>query len=484
MLKFNLKKTTKNRNLRIEQFDIVKPSNSFLLYLILSLFLFYFLLFMLSNKTSPEINLVFSSVTGILTVYFLSYFGLKKILGNKAIKILVVAFIVRLVVGIVHYVMFIQPDYFINPLTLNYYPDYDYNHNQLIYISNIWHQYGFLSPMPDTYFINNKNPLILQFMALVYYFAGGFALNLAVWNSLMNSYSAAIISMITYYNTNSRKYAIIALTFAAFQPFGFISSIVWRDSTGLFIVALAAFLLINYRKNLVLGLILLPIAGFLASWHRSPYYFLIAILYYFIIKQERKLSFWIMSLMSLTIIPFIVMIYQSFTGLFLAVVDIGVTRGDSIGQTDNYLTLLKPKLIFEVPIRIIKAVIGAFPWAQFLKKVDGYEYQPLDYLTSVFSLAVYFMLFPHVVKKWKIKKEIDYSLFFGILIMILGMLAFNVHVAYIAIGFIFLVPEFATIYSKEKFIDSLLISFYFFVLLHFVFYAFRLSGKSVFGLAD
>lgn len=457
--------------------DTYKLNLKFISHIVISIITFFILLFPLGYRLPVGLSFINAVIAALITIFFLTRYNFKEWFGKKVLFILVFSFSLRLIIGLIHFLVFIQPDYFSNPENFHYLWDYDYNYSQMLIVSNTWHLHGIFSPLPEIFYSHNKNVFIQQFMGLIFYFSGDYVLNIAVWNSLMNIYTSAIIGFITYLNTKSQKMSLISLTVIAFQPWGIISSIVWRDTTGMFLVAVAVFLIIGFKDNLIFAILFLPIAAFLASWQRSPYLFVIIFLFFYIFWNEKRLTNILLILFLLT---FVFVIYNNKNNLLLQILDIGTFRGTY--QGDGYLDLLSTPILYQIPIRILKAITGPFPWLQFFQKPLGYEYQPMEYLTSVFNLSIYIMVIPYVIRKLKKSKKLDYCFFMGIMLIFLGLLAWDVHSAYISIGIPFLIPEFSRIYKRNKFIKSIFISFTLFILLHLVFGISSLRGKHTFGL--
>lgn len=211
---------------------------------------------------------VFASVIGIGVLY---HIDLRDRLLAGAGIILVTAFVARIAVGISHFLLVIDPDYFLHPTEFNYLWDYEWLHESMRYLSIHWREESFLAGLPENFRTENKNAYLIAYMALLYHFTGTYPINMAVWNTLHTLYSAVIVSDLAVMCGATRKQAVLALGLVAFEPFGFISTIMWRDSFGQTAVVLGLYLVMIYRNNIWSLVIVLPIAAFLGYCHRTPY---------------------------------------------------------------------------------------------------------------------------------------------------------------------------------------------------------------------
>ncbi|MBA4319217.1 MAG: hypothetical protein C0412_12520 [Flavobacterium sp.] len=454
----------------------------FLVSLFFSFLIFFTLTFLLNFNSSPIQSIITTSIAGVVSVLVLSKLFLTRLFGKKAQTILVSAFILRLIIGVSHFLFAIKTDYFLNPTVFNYLWDFSSIHELMSLVSQSWHIQGLFSKLPESYYLANKNPFIIQFMGLLYYFSGEFVLNISVWNSLMNTFTATIIGLLTFLNTNSRKNTLVALVIVAFQPFDIVSSIVWRDSTGLFLIALAALLVIGFKDKLGIAIILLPLSAFIASWHRSPYLFIILFLFLYVFKVEKKISIPKAIGLSFLVIPLGFVFFGGFRNVFYSVLEVGTFRGNTLSRDGTYFDLISLPVVLQLPVRLLKSILGPFPWGQFFQKVPGFEYQPVDYATSVFNLSIFIIVFSSLRKSWKIERKIDYGFLFGIMIFFLGIMAFDVHVSYVAIAVPFFIPELTKVYSKEKFLNSIYVSLAIFIILHILFYTTGMLGRGYFRI--
>ena len=117
------------------------------------------------DMVTPEDSFLFvtiASIAGIVAFYWL--YG-KKAFGRSCLTIVLLAFLLRLITGVVHYLLIIDPNYFANPSHYNYLWDFQWMHESMIQVSNEFHEWGFLTKMPNRYYLINKNAYITIYNA-------------------------------------------------------------------------------------------------------------------------------------------------------------------------------------------------------------------------------------------------------------------------------------------------------------------------------
>jgi hypothetical protein len=368
------------------------------------------------------------TMAGFFSICVFYALGLRRYLGKSALKVLLIAYILRILVGVLHYLTIMDPDYFKYPEFYSYLWDFKWMHESLIFVSNWWHLYGLFSALPHLFFETTKNAYLHMYSALLYYFSGVNALNISPWNSLHNIYTAGLVGMLALQEGATRKQALFAMTLAAFEPFGFISSMMWRDSVGQSFLVLGVYLIVTYRRQMVLCVLLLPIAAFLTYAYREPYVMVIFAGTVAMWLLDRQLS------VGKKIIILVAVFSITLTSQLLSILwNIGVQQR-SLG-----IQLSSEKFIY-LPLRAIRAVMGPFPWWQIFDRPDGYEYMLADYAQAAFNLAVMFIVVPMGWRQWKKSRSIDPSLLFSLLFWIGGAIATGVHMAYVSAGMVLFLP--------------------------------------------
>jgi len=366
------------------------------------------------------------SVTGAafagLLVFSAVYIG--RAFGKKAVYILCLAFALKVGLGVWHYLFFMDADYFTTMNAFSYFHDFEWMNNKMQAAADFWREEGF-SPLPATFYFGNKNPFLLAYNGVLYFLSGNNHLNISPWNALHSIYVAILVGALALQAGATKTQARFALAIAAFQPFGFISNLMWRDSVGQFWLVLGAYLLIATREKKWWWVLTLPAAGFFAWSVRQPYLLLlIALAAYMLASAYRsKMNMWLILLffgaiaVGLNVLP--------------AVMGLALDRFQGTSQLSFDFFLF--------PLRIVRAIAGPFPWFQLFMGVDGAEYMPVDFIQAVYNLALIILVVPIAIKKWK-ETGLDPSFVLSALLFITAAQAVGVHISYVSIGMVLLLP--------------------------------------------
>lgn len=397
-------------------------------------------------------------------VFVVSSVYVEKAFGKKAARILYLAFGLKVCVGVWHFLYFIDPDYFITTGGFKYLWDYQWMHETMQSAAGYWRQHG-PSLLPKSYFIGNKNPFLIAYNGILYYLGGEHSLNISPWNALHSLYVAVLVGALALQAGATQIQARLALTLAAFQPFGFISNVMWRDSVGQLWLVLAAYLLISTQEKKHLWIIILPISCFLAWSLRQPYLLLVLALAAYMslsaIYQSKKKGLVVASLfvLAMTCAFFLPTFFELALGRFVGTHQITV----------NFLLF---------PLRIARALAGPFPWYQVFMGVNGVEYMPPDFLQAVYNLSLIAVALPLARKKWRESKSMDPAFLFCALIFVSAAQAVGVHISYVSTGMVLLLPL-ACQASHRKWVPTFFVCFYFFFLANILYWALGLSGSGI-----
>lgn len=431
------------------------------------------LMWFVGDELPPELSLLAVSLItlgGLLVVYNLY---LKHTLGTSILGILILAFTVRLGIGIAHYLIVMDPHYFEHPAQFQYLWDYQWMHQSMIDVKAHWQIQGFLADLPNDFVANNKNSVIMAYNSLLYYFSGTNALNLAAWNTLHSLYTACIVSSLAFFAGANRKQAVLAFTVAAFQPFGIISSMFWRDAVGQTLLVLALYLLIVVRKRPLLWLLIIPTSLYLASLTRGPYLFLMALTAPVIIFG-RTISPNKFSLRS------ILFIFASIIAVvFISIPSVSSSLTGILGAHYSGIFSKESDSTFSLLTKLMRGIIGPFPWFQIFI-VEYPEYMPADFLQSVLNVVLYIIAIPFSFKLWAKTSVLDASLFLGVAIFLVAVLqtSSNVHSSYVSIGSVFLIPMACQARKKMWYLTLLLVS-QGFIVANLLYWLFDLMGSNI-----
>lgn len=419
--------------------------------------------------TSPLISLIILAIVGLVGLLVLYATCGRRLFGKPALLIIGIAFLIRLGVGCTHYLTLMEPEYFSNPGSFEYLWDYQWYHESLLKVSGIWQSDGFLAPLPEKYWVENKNAVLLAYCSMGYYFSGEFPLTMAVWNSLHSIYTAFLIGALALHLGANRRQALFALAFLAFQPFGIISSMMVRDFIGQTWLAIAVYLIIVLIKWRALWAVAIPVASLLAMSLRQPYLIIILLGAGFVMVLKNNRQIGVRVAVFTTIAVFVA---SSQLGALLGGLSVGrFLEGDtfSIGR------------LLAIPIRLIRGVFGPFPWFQVFDDPapTGIDFMPVDFLQVVFNLALLLVVVPRIWRRFSLNQTVNLAVPFGIMLYLTGALATGVHQTYISVGMIFLLPE-ACRASSIVWFKSFGYSIAFFLLANGAYWISGLKGSGLF----
>ena len=428
---------------------------------ILSYGIIIFIMWLFGDLLTRLQSLLIVSSAAIIGLVFLSVFHVGNIFGKKVIYILCLAFIIKVIVGVWHYLYFIDSDYFIDNTSFSYRWDYEWMDEMMRFVSNYWRQNG-LSPLPASYYIGNKNPFLIAYNGILYFLSGDHPLNIAPWNVLHSLYIAILVGALALQSGATQSQSRIALTLAAFQPFGFISSIMWRDSVGQFWLILGAYLLIITRDKKYLWVFLLPVAWFFGWIYRQPYLLIILLLagYMFVAGYKSKLKGGLIAIA----IGFVLVFYN----ILPILMNLALDRFEEGKQLSFNLLLF--------PLRIFRAFAGPFPWYQVFMGVDGAIYMPMEFLQAVFNLALVVYAIPIAWNMWKKTNKLDPGLLLCALLFIAGAQAIGVHMPYISVGMVLLLPLVCRV-APTKLFEAFIFCFCGFIAANVLYWMFGFTGS-------
>jgi len=428
--------------------------------------------------TSPATNLIAVSLSALAGIYLLDRICIRDTFCPRMGRILVFAFCARLAIGVVHYLWLINPQYFIDSHHVNYLWDYEWLNDQMVYVRDYWMANGLFTALPPFFFLENKNAFLTMYDATLYYFGGVNVLSFAVWNSLHSIYTACIVGAIALRCGTSKRLSAIAMAIAAFQPFGFISSIFWRDSSGQTWVALALYLLILAEDSTLLSLLALPISCFLAFWQRQPY--VLAVMAASIAVNARHAR------QSKTRMTLLIALIAGMLALAVAVAQNDSLIADTSQHAEDNLQQADRTVgsVSNIPVRVLKGLVGPFPWYNSFTQ-PNLEYAPVDYVQQVLNNVVYILILPVIPMLFRKRSALTAyipTVMYGAVLFTLGVVAPGIHSGYVSFGTIFFLP--LAVRRSEKAWKSYLVAvFIFFIAANAIYGALGLTGSNLGGSA-
>lgn len=102
------------------------------------------------------------------------------------------------------------------------------------------------------------------------------------------------------------------------------------------------------------------------------------------------------------------------------------------------------------PFKALLGLMGPFPWSQFTESYEN-SYQLQDYLMAVFMITTLWLLIPLLKKLLIICQGWSYLTIIGLILIIVGIMNPYMHITYISIGFIFLIPLISDFVPRKQF---------------------------------
>ncbi|MGM1056999.1 MAG: hypothetical protein ACQEWG_14010 [Bacteroidota bacterium] len=421
--------------------------------------LFALICFNIFSSTRNQFSsFIWSSIAFLFITIFSSVVLLK---NQKWLWFFIIAYLVKVLIGLTHYLYFIDPNYFqssgaYSSMTFEYEGVFNYiltsAHNKI--------RHGILFYQYFEGDITHQE--INSLISIPFIYFGDYVLTIAP----INSFSSLLISMniifISKYkfrisNTELKYIAFIS----AYFPITLISTLLYRDIVGLSLMSIGLTLIL-FAKRSFTQYFMLIIACYLFYLVRTmyPVILLLAFGINAVVNQNyksKRLDFF-------------------YKGGIIILCVISLPIVFNYANTEANESLASGALNFNLlilPLKLILGLIGPFPWTQFLlyETVPAYAYHLQDHLQGTFNIA--FVTTIIIFRKRFLRKG-GFNLLniTGILLIISGLFNSYMHMTYVAIGFIFLIPWCFTQITLGKFRRIYLYTFLAILILNIVVMAF------------
>lgn len=421
-------------------------------------FAIYMAILSISNDdTNNGISLLIATTAGI-TAILTFYFFLRRYLVSSLLKYALVFFILRLSIGVLHYLVFFDAKY----LSLNY-TDFAYLDEYVWLFDSMELFSAGTAGTADAESVAvaaelNKNYEMIYLMSFLFYFGGTKALTVATFNALMTIYAAFFVYLIAFKINKNVKNATFCFFIVAIQPFEIITSILSRDTFGQMLIFYSVFLLVYFfSTNTIVKVLPVLFASWISSLVREVYFMIplvaglgsnlfYSLIYHFRNFKKTYIAVFIFSILSLAALT--PLLIDTFFWRFL---DIDIVEK-----------------ILRIPVSAIYSLVGPFPWTQVLYRVTGFEYHIPGYLTSVFNLTLFLSLILFLLNKRPSRSQFMILFIFS-LFYLSGILVYGGrHTVYYSIC-IPLLALFDLDSRKTLFIIRFIMIFIFFLILNFIY---------------
>lgn len=411
----------------------------------------YMCFFLLGNNNTQLSSFIASSIAFLLATVFATIILLKE---AKWILFFVFAYIIKVFIGLVHYLFFIDADYFngkgtYKALTL----EFEAVFNGIKTFANLKLEHGLF--YFESTAIDATHPEILSFISIPFMFFGNFVLTISPVNAFFSLLISINILLIAKYKYNfSNKNLKYVAFITAYFPMTLISSLLWRDVVGMSLMSIGITLLYFSKRSLSQYLLLI-IACYLFYLQRTvyPVFLVFAFLINITFNRQSKKRKLDLLYKILTIGAFLLL-----TPLILDIADTETNSSIARGVSNNLLIL---------PFKMFIGLIGPFPWTNFLiyESFPAYSYQLEDYLQGAFNIAFVFIMFRN---KFFRKENLNLLNIIGFFLIMSGLLNSLMHISYVAFGFMFLTPWLFTVINLKEFKRIYKLAFTALVVLNFI----------------
>ena len=400
-----------------------------------------FLLLVFSVETYSIVsNLIVNTIIyGLSLIVFL--YNVPKINNTK--KIIFTFFIVKIIFGILHYLVLVDPTFFNSDGSIfPYGNETDSIYSQVIETLSQKHIKGILYFNSEIFWATH--PEFWNLFTILVYKTGLNALTIVPINSFFTSICSYCIISIAYYiyNFDKKRMNIVIWVFVLF-PLFLQSDSFSRDQIciSLIIICLLFFILIKNKYSILgcIAIVLVCISSYLLRTVYPLLFLLSLFASYAFSKKSRDITIALLVFASLFSFPIIYRIIQSEENLSYYV------EGNKILSYTGLATL---------PVRLIVGIIGPFPWTQFMNYVvnRSLAFQLGNYLLGTLHLSLFIILIKH-------RKLIFQFVNFGIL-ELYGFLLFSaaiftsmMQINYVTVGIMllsFLIIKYTTVDEIRK----------------------------------
>lgn len=377
-----------------------------------------------------------SYLASVACFFLLTIISIKLILGEREyVRYYTIAFIIQLILGLVHYLYFVDSSYFRSDgiTTSGFWHEYLSVYDAIERLQNARNSYGIFYVM-DKYEFRVSHPEIWHIISFPFYFLQHKWLNYSPFNLFSSLIASCNIMLFYKIRFDEDKDVHKALLFwTAYFPTFLLCGNLWRDPFGVMLISVGLVLvtLSNSSLSKALSLLILCVFSFM---QRTVYLVLSGVASVWGYLQKSKKSF----VKFLYIILGVVLIY------FLVKY---TENANTEGYNSNYVNSMS---FLALPMKIVLGLIGPFPWTNFFVGVasnPAFAWEVKDYVMGFFQLGYLFAL----IANWKRLsfKNLDAMTVMGFGIMLSGLLTRHLHIGYISEGLLFTLPWFFSQIGSE-----------------------------------
>lgn len=370
-----------------------------------------------------------SYIASVLCFYILLLSSIKFILKEKKyLRFYSIAFIVQLLIGLVHYLYFVDSNYFQTngDASGRFWHEYLSVFDAIDRLQDARRYWGIFYWMDEREF-QVSHPEIWHIISWPFYYLSHRWLNYAPLN-VFSSLLASVNIMFLYKREFKENKAIhnSVLFWTAFFPTFLLNDTVWRDPFGICLISVGV-VLVALSKNLASKVVSFVIFGFASFVQRTMYVLIAAVTATWEnIQKSRNVALRIFYVA----VGFVLLLYLS-------------NLTDEANGAEYKAGYVNSMSYLALPIKIIFGMIGPFPWTNFFRAVEmnpAFAWQLQDYLMGTFQFGYLIAL----IMEWKkfSFRNLDSLTILGFGIMLSGFMSRQMHIGYISEGLLFTLPWF------------------------------------------
>lgn len=405
------------------------------------------LLAIIGTKSDPLLALLSESIIFAIVTILMAYliFHSKQFVGFYLL-----AYIVKLLVGIIHYLVFIDADYFASSghsLKLHHeYQAVQQTIEMIVDGKQIAGVFSFIFPQ----YIPHEE--LWNIITVPFYYTGTYLLNIVPINAFASLFAAMNVLLVDKcVRGKGYKQSKFLRFLVTYFPVTLITSYYSRDMMGLCLMSVGLVLL-SLSKNILQKVLMLVVTCYLFYLQRNAYVLVPIIMFlsdYLIKVNKNNILIKIIAvLVCVVAVPFAYELFET-------------------ESTLKYVSESTKWPIFMLPFKLIVGLIGPFPWSNILKwhTFPEVSYYLGDYFMAVINIGLLITAI-RAVPVEKFKHTIDMSFISGVMLFIFGLMNEFMHMSYISVGIYFLLPWFFRIFRDVDIKNNIKISFLFLVLLN------------------
>ena len=443
--------------------------NILLFHLFVSYVLFISLLILIGSglgRLESYLAVLFSATLSIL---YLAY-KFNRLFEINIMISAIVGFSVKLLIGYMFWEFYMWPDYFSSQNTSIAFDHYEYlyTHNNIEKIAEYRIDNGFFTILPIEYLLEQGKYLFINYILSNLYMSGNSnLLDFSVQNTLFSFYTAVIISLIAMGFGTTKSQTKVVFIISLFQPFSFISTMIWRDVVGQFFVMFGVYLLLlSFNSRMIKSIVILATSSLSMALLRSVYVFIPVLLYALMYFKGGMASFKRSSIFLALIVLVAFAIYETNLIVFVE------TGYSSYLSNVNIITL-----ILSLPIDYVRSLIGPFPWINWFEFNDNTIFLLGNYLQAVYVLVIIYFTakyYKSCASDFKF-----YIVLFCFILLTMSLVISDTHSEYFTFAAALMLPISAKYLTIRRFIFSYYMVFTGFIMLNIIYVSLGLHGAGL-----